>query len=120
MNVPEAIVKRIYVKGSMSNSPAGLVFRLKNTLASGNLTGAGAMEINDRTVPPSSIILRTPSGEVRASDVSVDSPLRLPAGTELEVSVGGVALAPGRHMVHFPVMLKEVGQATLMIADEIQ
>lgn len=119
MNVPEAIVKRIYVSGSMSNSRSGLVFRLKNTLVSGHLTAAGAMEVDGKAVPPSAIILRTRGAEVRASEVSADSPLSLPAGMELEVNAEGVALDPGRHQVRFPVALKEVGPVTLTLADEI-
>ncbi|MGI6131301.1 MAG: hypothetical protein ACOYES_05475 [Bacillota bacterium] len=120
MNVPEAIVRRIYVSGSMSNSRSGLVFRLKNTLVSGHLTAAGAMEVDGRSVSQSAIVLRTRSAEVRASEVSAESPLGLPAGIELEVNAEGVVLDPGRHQVRFPVVLKEIGPVTLTVADEIQ
>ncbi len=120
MNVPEAIVKRIYVSGSMSNSQAGLVFRLKNTLVSGHLTAAGTMEIDSRQVQPSAIVFRTKGAEVKASDVSPESPLSLPTGMELEVGAEGVVLDPGRHHVRFPVVLREIGPVTLTFSDETQ
>ena len=118
MNVPEAIVKRIYVSGSMSNSRSGLVFRLKNTLVSGHLTAAGIMEVDGREVQPSAIVFRTKGVEVKASDVSPESPLSLPAGMELEVRAEGVILDPGRHHVRFPVVLREIGSVTLTLSDE--
>jgi hypothetical protein len=120
MNVPEVVVRRIYVSGSMSNSRSGLAFRLKNTLVSGHLTAAGAMEVDGETVPPSGIIFRIAGAEVKASDVSDQSPLSLPAGMELEVNAVGVVLNPGRHQVRFPVVLKELGPVTLTLSDEIR
>jgi len=120
MNVPEAIVKRIYVSGSMSSSQSGLVFRLKNTLVSGHLTAAGAMEIDGKAVQPSAVVFRAKGAEVRASDVSPESPLSLPAGMELEVGAEGVVLDPGRHHVRFPVVLREIGPVTLAFSDEIR
>ena len=120
MNVPEAIVKRIYVSGSMSNSRSGLVFRLKNTLVSGHLTAAGTMDVDGLTVEPSAIIFRVKGAEVKASDVSPESPLNLPAGMELEVNAEGVVLDPGRHHVRFPVVLREIGPVTLTLSDEIR
>jgi hypothetical protein len=119
MNVPEAIVKRIYVSGSMSNSRSGLVFRLKNTLVSGHLTAAGTMEVDGREVQPSAIVFRTKGVEVKASDVSPESPLSLPAGMELEVNAQGVVLDPGRHHVRLPVVLREIGPVTLALSDEV-
>lgn len=120
MNVPEAVVKRIYVRGSMSNSQSGLVFRLKNTLVSGHLTATGAMEIDGRAVQPSVIMLRTKEAQVKASDVSAESPLSLPAGVELEVNAEGVVLDPGRHQIRFPVVIREIGPVTLTLSDEIR
>ena len=120
VNVPEAIVKRIYVRGSLSNAGSGLVFRLRNTLVSGHLTAAGAMEVDGKAVPSSSIVFRTEGAMVKAVDVTEESPLGLPVGMELEVNAEGVVLDPGRHQIRFPVVIREIGPVTLTLSDEIR
>jgi len=65
-------------------------------------------------------VFRTKGVEVKASDVSPESPLSLPAGMELEVNAEGVVLDPGRHHVRFPVVLREIGSVTLILSDQVQ
>ncbi|MEA4882528.1 MAG: hypothetical protein VB144_02510 [Clostridia bacterium] len=117
--VPDAIVRRIYVRGSLSNTQAGFAFKLKNTLVSGNLTGAGTMAVDGRDVPPADIRFGLGDTDLGAGDVSPSSPLSLPAGIELVVRVKGVSLEHGMHELHFPVTIKEVGPVTLSLTDEI-
>lgn len=117
--VPPALLKRLYIKGSLSNTEEGFSFKLKNTLAPGTIIAFKGINVDDKPCPLESIYLVTPTAERLAAEVGAKNPFPLQVNQEITMAVKGVKLEPGRHIVTIKVTTKEVGDLEIPVEDEI-
>jgi len=85
--IPEFILRKLYVPGSLKASPDGFELQLNNTLAAVTLTGLG-LTADEQPCDPQGILLRLPSGqEISAAAVSGDQPFSMTINTLIGVQV---------------------------------
>ncbi len=117
--VPPALLKKLYLKGSLTNTEEGFSFKLKNTLAPGTITAFRGIEVDGKPCPLEDVYLITPSSEKQASDVGAKNPFPLQINQEVTMLVKGLKLEPGPHRITIKVTTKEVGELDIPVEDEV-
>ncbi|MEJ2208859.1 MAG: alpha-galactosidase [Anaerolineae bacterium] len=119
--IPGFLLKRLYVRGSLRNTPQGCAFTLRNVVDAGTVTRFYGLEVDGETIQPERIQVLRPGGEaVPAGSVAPDRPLSLPAGVELTLRLPGVSLSPGKHRLDFHFQTQEVGDLSFHVTDSVQ
>jgi hypothetical protein len=115
--IPRALLRRIYVKGSMRVEAGALSFKLRNNLATATVNAPLKLRIDDVDIDPAQVTISAGGRTIKSSDISETSTFEIPVGTEVEVRVPG-NFPPGRHKVVVEVSVKGYGKGVLDIEDE--
>ena len=117
VKIPEFILSRMFVRGSLRKTERGFVFSLKNTYAPATIHGF-RLEVAGSEVPQSSLALRLESVDERqpADTIGFGAPFPLPVNTLLEVMVSGADPGDGRLRIH--VDTREVGTLSFSVKTE--
>ncbi|MFN2224676.1 MAG: alpha-galactosidase [Anaerolineae bacterium] len=119
--IPGFLLKRLYVRDSLRNTPQGCAFALRNVVDSGTVTRFYGIEVDGETFQPEEVHILRPGGEaVPAGTVAPDRPLSLPAGVELTLLLPGVTLPPGKHRLRLHFQTQEVGDLAFQVDDTVQ
>lgn len=96
MAIPEFVLRKLYVQGSLQAQVDGFSFALRNTFAPGTIT-ALALEVDGNPVPAAGLTLQAENEVPRpATTIGPDSPFPLPVGVTVNVLVRGMPLGQGR------------------------
>ncbi len=117
--IPSSLLKKLYLKGSLLNSEAGLEFKLKNTLAPGTIVGFKALTVDGNPCPLENVYLVTSSGERPVTGVGAKTPFFLELNKEVTLVIKGLKLEPGHHKITIKVSTKEVGDLEIPVEDEV-
>lgn len=129
-SIPPAALRRLYVKGSLSNTDHGVELALVNHLAPCTLIGVGPLEVDGQEYARERLTARferrslkpgrQPEPLVRtASSIDVGRAVRFDLETILRVQVDGVWLAPGEHRCLLQLATREVGVLSVEVADQV-
>lgn len=100
MAIPEFVLRKLFVQGSLQVQPDGFSFALRNTFAPGTII-ALALELDGQPVPPDALALQAEGEAPRlATTITPDNPFPLPVGVTIQVHVRGMTLGQGRLTVH--------------------
>ncbi|MCS6843891.1 MAG: hypothetical protein NZ528_06140 [Caldilineales bacterium] len=129
-SIPPAALRRLYVKGSLSNTDHGVELALVNHLAPCTLIGVGPLEVDGaeygserltarferRSLKPG----RQPEPLVRAAaSIDLSRAVRFDLETTLRVQMDGLWLAPGEHRCLLHLATREVGVLSVEITDQV-
>lgn len=117
MYIPKALLRKVYVEGSLSVDENGLSFKLKNILASATIDAPVRLFIDGEEVSPEDIELEINGKTVKASSISPESPLEFPLGKELIVRAKG-SYGRGRHRIVLEASVKGYGKGKIEVEDE--
>ncbi len=96
MAIPEFVLRKLYVQGSLQAQPDGCAFALRNTFAPGTIIGLD-LEVDGSSVPATGLTLQTENEAPRpAATISPDNPFPWPVGTTVHVRVEGIPIGQGR------------------------
>lgn len=115
--LPRALLKRLYVKGSMKLEHGYLSFKLKNSLATASLNAPVKVKVDDAEVKPEEVVIVVSGRTLKSSEISEANPVEVPVGTEVEVRVPG-SYAPGKHKVALEISVKGYGRGSFEVEDE--
>ncbi len=124
--IPDMLLSKLYVKGSLSNSPAGFRFSIRNLVGTGTVTGIHCFEVAEGGEACSAanmtddleVIL--PNGQSQsAKSITHESPLVLAEGTIITLYVPGAKLCPGRHNLRLGLGTVELGDLEIKVSDEV-
>ena len=119
--IPNSILKKLYVKGSLCNTPGGCEFALRNDIAAGTVVGFDALEIDGAAYPPERVEALTPGGKILPLiAISPEAPLSLPVGLTLTLRLPGTSLEPGGHHLRLRFRLLELGDLEIKVSDSVQ
>jgi alpha-galactosidase len=119
--IPNSILKKLYVEGSLCNTPEGCEFTLCNHIATGTVAAFDTLEIDGVTYPPERLVAITPDGDILpAARISPEAPLSLPMGLTLTLRLLGTSLKPGRHDLRFRFRILELGELEIKVSDSVQ
>ncbi|MEZ0346302.1 MAG: hypothetical protein ABWK01_07115 [Infirmifilum sp.] len=114
--IPKALLRRLYVKGSMKVSDNILSFKLKNNLATAQVDSPIKIQVDGAPVKLEDTQLFL-NGQPVSATPSPEAPLEIPVGSELEVRVKG-QYAKGKHKVSLEVSIKSYGTGVVEFEDE--
>ncbi len=115
--IPGFLLKKLYVKGSLRNTPQGCRFALQNVVDRGTVTGFHELEVDDTVYAAEQLLLHAPGGRSLGADRLADTPLALPAGERVGVQLPGVRLAPGKHRLRLRFETLEMGTLEFTVTD---
>jgi hypothetical protein len=117
--IPAFLLKKLYVKNSLKNTPAGVELEIKNTLAPGTIIGGASVVIDGTEYPLADTVLISAEGEHVLAEVSKDKPLTFGINTSVIIRLKGVELGPGAHKVSIPMLTREAGELKIEVSDNI-
>lgn len=120
MQVPEFLLRRLYVKGSLRTVPDGFEFDLKNTLGSGYAERALPLTLDGAEVPLSTTRF-VAQGEVTPfEDVSPERTMTLGMNQTVTVAVTAPALSPGMHRIGIGFVVVGMGEMRFDVTDALE
>jgi alpha-galactosidase len=119
--IPSFLLKRLYVKGSLCNTPEGCEFALRNDLGSGTVTRFVQLEIDGTNIQPQHLFLLMPQGPLApATAIGPDAPLSLAVGLTLTLRLPEVRLEPGKHRLQLRFQTRELGELAIKVTDVVR
>jgi alpha-galactosidase len=119
--IPNFVLKRLYVQGSLCNVPEGCEFSVQNGIASGTVTRIHSLEIDGFSHPLEQVVGLAPDGTARPLDsISSQAPLPLTVWTGITMRLPGTRLQPGKHTVRLHIETRELGDLEIKVSDTVR
>ncbi len=119
MGVPSVMLKRMYVQGSLRNTPHGFEFALKNRIAPATIVEIGEVHAAGRTYGPEAITIHLRSHTYPATQIDEKRSLTFGINEIARVEVNGQPLPLGEHILTWRVRTKEVGWLRIPVEDAL-
>ena len=117
--IPNFILKKLYVAGSLRLVPEGVAFDITNPLGPGILTRINAIKLNDVEYLAHQIVLKLEDKFIHAAEISENNPVTLFLNQSATCILRGAELAVGKHIITVDLLSKEAGKVTLSIHDQV-
>lgn len=118
--VPAFILRRLYVRGSLQNTPTGWSFTLKNSLGSGYAHGLVALRVDEsEEVPMDQTSFENDGVTISFDQVSKENTFGLQMNRSIVISVVGEQLTRGAHRIDFACIIPGLGQIGFDFTDEV-
>lgn len=119
--LPNVLLRQLYTRNSLRNTPDGFVFSLKNRLSDARFTGLERARIDGHEYPARAFVLEPDGSDpVALSAVSVENPLAFPLRRSVRVGVRAPRLEPGKHTLEITFLTQPFGTLTLRVEDELR
>lgn len=120
MQVPEFLLRRLYVKGSLRNVDGGWAFELQNSLGSGYAEQVLPLTIDDAEVPVGAASFIVEGETTPFAGVSAARPMTLAMNGNVTIAVDGQQLAPGKHRIGMGFVVTGMGEMRFEVTDVIE
>ena len=119
VSIPGFLLRRLYVKGSLKNAPAGFEFELRNSLGSGYSQKVWPLKVDGEELSATSSYFIVDGKETPFSDVSPSSTFSLEVNKTITIWTDGVALDPGVHTIEMGFDVPGLGTMRFDFTDEV-
>ena len=113
--IPPAVLRQLYVQGSLTNTPEGAAFRLKNSLAPATVIGL-EIAVDGQKVPPEKIFVIAGGQRKSASELAATGQ-KFNVRDEVTILLAGTTLSPGAHKLDIKAKTKEWGELAFDVTD---
>lgn len=121
MKIPSLVLRQLYTNGSLTSTPDGVAFSLKNRLVDAKLTALHRVSVDGTTVEADDIALALSNGsQLRASDLAGGTPVDFPLKSVVTVLVAGVTVGEGVHEIQLEFAIDGMGDLGFTVKDSIQ
>jgi len=120
VSVPGFLLRRLYVKGSLKNTPTGFEFKLMNKLGSGYAHGMAPLIVDGVDQPPSKVYFITDGVETTFDQVSKENVFTLAMNRDITVWVDGVTLEAGDRKIGMGFAVPGLGTLNFDFTDVIE
>lgn len=111
--MPEFLLRRLFIKGSLKADPDGFSLAILNRFAPATITDF-QLAVGGRSVPPAQIFIKAGEEPARSAEsISAAAPFFLPVNTRVDLQVKGTALAAGD--LRFNIVTVEAGELSFTI-----
>lgn len=117
--VPSFLLAKLYVKGSLKNTPAGFEFALKNIIDATMLIGIGPISAGEKNYAGEAITLTMADKTVNGADLSRQNSIPVRMGVPMTVSVAGEKLAAGAQKIAVAATTSDIGKIKFEINDTV-
>ena len=99
ITVPGFLLRRLYVKGSLRNTPSGFEFQLRNGLGSGYAHKLWPLTVDGEEVPADASFFALDDVVTRFDEVSRENTFTLALNRTINIRAESVALPPGARKI---------------------
>jgi hypothetical protein len=118
--IPKFLLKALYVKGSLQGNESGFEFQMKNEIGPVRIIGARFLQLNRRPIPMNQCRFILGDLEAGFEDVTDDHSVLMRKGEAVTVKVNGFPLKRGRYTLGIGVVVKDIGNVTFSISDQVK
>ena len=119
--VPDFLIKRVYKKGSLRQTPDGVCFELKNVIGPGVISGLKSIQINDYIFPQDTIRFFTQGVMNFAKTIDEANPIHFRLGQEGTIFCGSAkCLREGLNKIIIELTNPEVGTVKVTLDDTLK
>lgn len=119
--IPGFLLKKLYAKGSLRNTPEGCEFDIHNTIGTCAVGELSALEIDGVSYVAEDLQALIPGGGMRpAETITPEASLGLPVGSSLTLRLPGVTLEPGEHQIQLRFQVQGLGSLGLKVVDSVR
>ena len=120
VSVPGFLLRRLYVKGSLKNTPTGFEFKLMNKLGSGYAHGMAPLIVDSVEQKPGNVYFISAGVETAFDQVSKDNTFTLAMNRDITVWVDGVTLETGNRKIGMGFAVPGLGTLKFDFTDVIE
>ncbi len=120
VSVPGFLLRRLYVKGSLKNTPTGFEFQLMNRLGSGYAHGIAPITVDGDAQDMGRCYFILDDKETSFDQVSKENTFTLAVNKEITVWVDGVALEPGARKIGMGFAVPGLGTLKFDFTDVVE
>ncbi len=117
ITVPQFLLRRLYVKGSLRNNDQGFQFELKNSLGSGYGKELLPLTLDGKELPREDSYFSLGEEKVSFAAVSDDNPFTLKMNKIATIKVHGITLTEGAHKIGFRFVAQGIGNLAFEVND---
>ena len=119
IKVPNFLLKRIYVQGSLRNTDEGFEFKLKNSLGSGYAYGLMPIIMDGEVLPAAQSNFSVDGRRIPFPLVTKENPATLAMNREAVISIAGKTLEPGAHKFTMGFHVTGLGELGVELVDTV-
>ena len=119
VTVPSFLLRQLYVKGSLKNTPDGFQFELMNRLGSGYARKVFPLSVDGVDAPIADSEFELNGKVIRFEDVSQRDTLSLAINKAITVRVSGVRLEPGARKIGLGFEVPGLGELEFDFTDTV-
>ena len=118
--IPNFLLKRLYVQGSLKQDAQGVWFSFKNSVGPGTLTRLNRIRINENDFSAEQVWIQVDSHEPQlAASVNEQHPLTVSLNQVITCHIKEMTLTPGSHGITLDVISREAGHVVVSIEDKL-
>lgn len=118
--IPEFLLKALYVKGSLQNGESGFSFQMKNDLGPARIIGARPLQLDRKPLPLESCRFEHGGQVAEFTAVDAENSVLMRKGEAVTVHVQGQRLRPGRRALGINVIVKDMGNVSFTVTDQVR
>lgn len=119
--IPNVLLKQLYNRNSLYNTPDGFTFSLKNRLADARFTGLSQIRIDGQDYPAEAFRLELDGQPaIRVDQISAATPLHFPLRQRVTAYATAKPLSPGKHTLELTLQTQPFGTLVITVTDELQ
>jgi len=119
ITVPAFLLRRLYVKGSLSNAAGGFEFQMKNSLGSGYAHKLWPLTVDGKELPADSTFFLIEGRETAFADVSKENTFTLAMNKSITIRAVGAGLEPGPHRLEMRFDVPGLGTLRFDFTDTV-
>ena len=119
MKVPQFLLRRLYVKGSLRATADGFAFDLRNQLGSGYARQLFPLTLDGEELDTTTTTFEIDGKEVTFEVVSNDTPFTLAMNKTTTIAWRGQAIEPGPHKIGMAFEVAGLGRLEFDFTDEV-
>jgi hypothetical protein len=117
--IPNFIVKRLYVTGSLRLVPEGIAFDIRNSIGPGILTRINSIKLGGMEFLANEIFLKIEDKLIRAAEISESNPVVFFLNQTVTCIMQGKPAAFGPQTITLDLLSKEAGKIVISIQDQL-
>ncbi len=117
--IPNFIIKKLYVAGSLRNEADGVAFDIKNTLGPGILTHVASIKLGEREYSSAQIEFSIDGKTYPAAEITDANPVTLMMQQKCTCLMKGEPLPEGKYGITLDMISKEAGKIVITIQDQL-
>ncbi|ABL88741.1 conserved hypothetical protein [Pyrobaculum islandicum DSM 4184] len=116
--LPPAVLRQLYVQGSLTNTPEGVSFKLRNSLAPATVVGV-EVAVDGQKVPSDKVFIIA-GGQKRGVSELASVGQKFNVRDEVTILLQGLSLSPGAHKIDIKAKTKEWGELVFDVTDMLK